>query len=154
MIFTVYCVSHRPSSWVKLAIEEYKKRLPKSFTLEFVYISPSSHSSNSEIRMREEGKRLIKAIPKQTHLVSLEVTGKPLSTEALVKKMTYFQEESPKVAIAIGGADGLSSDVVDRSKESWSLSALTLPHQVVKVVLAEQIYRGWSILQRHPYHRA
>jgi|TARA_B110000438_G_C15646100_1_gene577523 23S rRNA (pseudouridine1915-N3)-methyltransferase len=154
MIFTVYCVSHRPSSWVKLAIEEYKKRLPKSFTFEFVYISPSSHSSNSEIRMREEGKRLIKAIPKQTHLVSLEVTGKPLSTEALVKKMTYFQEESPKVAIAIGGADGLSSDVVDRSKESWSLSALTLPHQVVKVVLAEQIYRGWSILQRHPYHRA
>lgn len=104
--------------------------------------------------MREEGKRLIKAIPKQTHLVSLEVTGKPLSTEALVKKMTYFQEESPKVAIAIGGADGLSSDVVDRSKESWSLSALTLPHQVVQVVLAEQIYRGWSILQRHPYHRA
>ena len=154
MRFTVYCVSHRPSSWVKLAIEEYKKRLPKSFTFEFVYISPSSHSSNSEIRMREEGKRLIKAIPKQTHLVSLEVTGKPLSTEALVKKMTYFQEESPKVAIAIGGADGLSSDVVDRSKESWSLSALTLPHQVVKVVLAEQIYRGWSILQRHPYHRA
>ena len=154
MIFTVYCVSHRPSSWVKLAIEEYKKRLPKSFTFEFIYISPSSHSSNSEIRMREEGKRLIKAIPKQTHLVSLEVTGKPLSTEALVKKMTYFQEESPKVAIAIGGADGLSSDVVDRSKESWSLSALTLPHQVVKVVLAEQIYRGWSILQRHPYHRA
>ena len=154
MIFTVYCVSHRPSSWVKLAVEEYKKRLPKSFTFEFIYISPSSHSSNSEIRMREEGKRLIKAIPKQTHLVSLEVTGKPLSTEALVKKMTYFQEESPKVAIAIGGADGLSSDVVDRSKESWSLSALTLPHQVVKVVLAEQIYRGWSILQRHPYHRA
>ena len=147
-------MSHRPSSWVKLAIEEYKKRLPRNFTFEFVYISPSSRSSNSEIRMREEGERLIKTIPKQTYLVSLEVTGKPLSTEALVKKMTYFQEESPKVAIAIGGADGLSSDVVDRSKESWSLSALTLPHQVVKVVLAEQIYRGWSILQRHPYHRA
>jgi 23S rRNA (pseudouridine1915-N3)-methyltransferase len=147
-------VSHRPSSWVKLAIEEYKKRLPRNFTFEFVYISPSSRSSNSEIRMREEGERLIKTIPKQTYLVSLEVTGKPLSTEALVKKMTYFQEESPKVAIAIGGADGLSSDVVDRSKESWSLSALTLPHQVVKVVLAEQIYRGWTILQRHPYHRA
>jgi 23S rRNA (pseudouridine1915-N3)-methyltransferase len=154
MIFTVYCVSHRPSSWVKLAIEEYKKRLPRNFTFEFVYISPSSRSSNSEIRVREEGERLIKTIPKQTYLVSLEVTGKPLSTEALVKKMTYFQEESPKVAIAIGGADGLSSDVVDRSKESWSLSALTLPHQVVKVVLAEQIYRGWTILQRHPYHRA
>ena len=154
MRFTVYCVSHRPSSWVKLAIEEYKKRLPRNFTFEFVYISPSSRSSNSEIRMREEGERLIKTIPKQTYLVSLEVTGKPLSTEALVKKMTYFQEESPKVAIAIGGADGLSSDVVDRSKESWSLSALTLPHQVVKVVLAEQIYRGWTILQRHPYHRA
>ena len=147
-------MSHRPSSWVKLAIEEYKKRLPRNFTFEFVYISPSSRSSNSEIRMREEGERLIKTIPKQTYLVSLEVTGKPLSTEALVKKMTYFQEESPKVAIAIGGADGLSSDVVDRSKESWSLSALTLPHQVVKVVLAEQIYRGWTILQRHPYHRA
>lgn len=154
MIFTVYCVSHRPSSWVKLAIEEYKKRLPRNFTFEFVYVSPSAHSSNSEVRMREEGERLIKAIPKQTYLVSLEVSGKPLSTEALVKKMTYFQEESPKVAIAIGGADGLSSNVVDRSKESWSLSALTLPHQVVQVVLAEQVYRGWSILQRHPYHRA
>jgi len=154
MIFTVYCVSHRPSSWVKLAIEEYKKRLPRNFTFEFVYIAPSLHSSNSETRIREEGNRLIKAIPKQTYLVSLEVHGRPLSTEALVKKMTYFQEESPKVAIAIGGADGLSSNVVDRSKESWSLSALTLPHQVVQVVLAEQIYRGWSILQRHPYHRA
>jgi len=104
--------------------------------------------------MREEGDRLIKAIPKETYLVSLEVSGKPLSTEALVKKMTYFQEESLKVAIAIGGADGLSLNVADRSKESWSLSALTLPHQVVQVVLAEQIYRGWSILQRHPYHRA
>ena len=154
MIFTVYCVSHRPSSWVKLAIEEYKKRLPRNFTFEFVYIASSLHSSNSETRIREEGNRLIKAIPKQTYLVSLEVHGRPLSTEALVKKMTYFQEESPKVAIAIGGADGLSSNVVDRSKESWSLSALTLPHQVVQVVLAEQIYRGWSILQRHPYHRA
>ena len=147
-------MSHRPSSWVKLAIEEYKKRLPRNFTFEFVYIASSLHSSNSETRIREEGNRLIKAIPKQTYLVSLEVHGRPLSTEALVKKMTYFQEESPKVAIAIGGADGLSSNVVDRSKESWSLSALTLPHQVVQVVLAEQIYRGWSILQRHPYHRA
>lgn len=141
-------------SWVKLAIEEYKKRLPRNFTFEFIYVSPSSNSSNSEMRMREEGSRLIQIIPKQAYLVSLEVSGKPLSTDELVRKIAYFQEESPKVAIVIGGADGLSKNVVNQSKESWSLSALTLPHQVVQVVLAEQIYRGWSILQRHPYHRA
>jgi 23S rRNA (pseudouridine1915-N3)-methyltransferase len=154
MIITIYCVCHRPTSWVKLAIEEYRKRLPRNFTFEFIYISPSSNSSNSETRMREEGSRLIQIIPKQAYLVSLEVSGKPLSTDELVRKITYFQEESPKVAIVIGGADGLSKNVVNQSKESWSLSALTLPHQVVQVVLAEQIYRGWSILQRHPYHRA
>ena len=101
----------------------------------------------------EEGKRILEVLPARSTLFVLDERGKPVSTVELSRMLEGWMRDAVQPAFAIGGADGLSDAVKSRAAKTFSLSALTLPHQLVRVVLAEQLYRAWSILAGHPYHR-
>ncbi len=102
----------------------------------------------------DEGKRIAAAIPDGAHVVALVENGKPWSTKELAAKLEGWSERGAPVAFLVGGPDGLSAEALARANERWSLSPLTLPHGLVRVVVAEALYRAWSVLQNHPYHRA
>ena len=96
---------------------------------------------------------MLGAIGQGHHVVALDVLGKAISTEGMAKKLEHWRMDGNNVSILIGGPDGLAQSCLQRANEKWSLSALTLPHPLVRVVLIEQLYRAWTILQNHPYHK-
>ena len=104
--------------------------------------------------MREEGERILAAIPDNHHVVALDVKGKAWSTEQLAQQLAHWQADGRDVSLLVGGPDGLTDDCLQRANQRWSLSALTFPHPLVRIVMAEQLYRAWAVLQNHPYHRA
>lgn len=142
-------------SWVQQGYEEYARRLPKECELVLKEIAPGKRTKNSDVAriVRDEGDRMIAAIAKGMHVVTLDVPGKPWSTPELSLAMRRWLESGQDVALLVGGPEGLSDSVKQLARESWSLSKLTFPHPLVRIVVAEQIYRAWSILQNHPYHR-
>jgi 23S rRNA (pseudouridine1915-N3)-methyltransferase len=103
--------------------------------------------------MEDEGARILAAVPDGASLLALDERGKAISTQGLSVMLAEWMRDGSHPVFAIGGADGLSPQVKERAQKLLSLSALTLPHGLVRVVLAEQIYRAWTILARHPYHR-
>lgn len=118
-------------------------------------IAPGIRGKNRDLRriVRQEGERMIAAIPAGAHVVALDISGQPWSTPDLARAMQRWMLEEKAVALLVGGAEGLSEEVREQARESWSLSKLTFPHPLVRVIIAEQIYRAWSLLQNHPYHR-
>ena len=102
----------------------------------------------------DEGKRVLAALPKNAHVVALEVTGKPYSSEQLARRLEHWRTLGRDIALLIGGPEGHAPDVVAAAHEKWSLSPLTLPHMLVRLVVAEQVYRAAAMLANHPYHRA
>jgi 23S rRNA (pseudouridine1915-N3)-methyltransferase len=149
-------VGTRMPAWVSSGYEEYARRLPHECRLKLVEIPLSKrHKSQSALRNRaEEGGAMLAAIPAQAGVVALEVRGKAWSTETLAERLQDWLQAGRDVALMVGGPDGLADECLARADLSWSLSPLTLPHALVRVLLAEQLYRAWSILQGHPYHRA
>ncbi len=141
--------------WVQQGYNEYAKRLPRDWELMLKEIVPGKRGKNSDIAriVREEGERMLAAVPDKAHIVTLDIPGKAWTTPQLAEAMRRWQENSSPVALMVGGPEGLAQAVKDRARESWSLSKLTLPHPLVRVVVAEQIYRAWTILNHHPYHR-
>lgn len=141
--------------WVEMGYSDYAKRLPREYELILKEIPAGKRTKNSDIEriVKEEGERILAALPSQCHLVSLEVTGKPWSTPQLAQALQRWQGNGQAVSLVVGGPEGLAPSIKQVARESWSLSALTLPHPLVRVVIAEQIYRAWSILNNHPYHR-
>jgi 23S rRNA (pseudouridine1915-N3)-methyltransferase len=101
----------------------------------------------------EEGRQILAAIPPQARVVALDVGGKGWDTATLATRVRDWMQEGRDVALLVGGPDGLSRDCLERAELRWSLSALTFPHALVRVIIAEQLYRSWSILAGHPYHR-
>lgn len=142
-------------AWVEAGIVEYSKRLPRDFKLDIseVPLGPRGKSADVQRAMRKEGEAMLSALMRNDYAVALDVTGKTLSTEALAGKIERIREQGHDLALLIGGPDGLSTQCLQQVREKWSLSALTLPHPIVRVVVAEQIYRAWSVLHNHPYHR-
>lgn len=142
-------------AWVQQGYEEYAKRLPRECELVLKEIAPGKRGKNTEVArvLKEEGERMLSALGKDTHVVALDVPGKPWTTPDLARAMKRWLEAGRHVALLVGGPEGLSEDVKHRARESWSLSRLTFPHPLVRVIVAEQIYRAWSILNHHPYHR-
>jgi 23S rRNA (pseudouridine1915-N3)-methyltransferase len=102
---------------------------------------------------RREGERILNAIPEGSRVVALDVKGKQWSTEQLSEQMQGWMQDGRDVALMVGGPEGLSDACLQRAEQRWSLSALTLPHPMVRIVVAEQLYRAWSIIKGHPYHR-
>ena len=140
--------------WVQQGYNEYAKRLPRECELVLKEISPDKRRSGDIARItKEEGERMIAALAPRSHIVSLDIPGKPWSTEDLAKQLRRWQENAQPIALMVGGPEGLSPQVKAMAQESWSLSPLTFPHPLVRVLVAEQIYRAWSLLNNHPYHR-
>ena len=139
-----------------MAVDDFIKRFPPELKINLIQIPLIKRGKNPDIKriMRDEGVKILSAIPAKNIQVALDVKGKKVTTEALSQLLKQWIEQSQDVAIVIGGPDGLSDDVLKEATLKLSLSDLTFPHTLVKVMLVEQLYRAWSILKNHPYHRA
>lgn len=147
-------VGNKMPNWVQQGYNEYAKRLPRECELVLREIPPDKRRSGDIGRItKEEGERMLTALPPRAHVVTLDIPGKPWTTEDLAKALERWLANGQPVALMVGGPEGLSQDVRDKAQESWSLSPLTFPHPLVRVIVAEQIYRAWSLLNNHPYHR-
>jgi 23S rRNA (pseudouridine1915-N3)-methyltransferase len=146
----------RLPDWVNTGFQEYQKRLRTPLVLELHEISVATRSAgeNPQRAVVREGADMIAALGKDDYVVALEITGKAMSTEQLSAWLAERLRDARPLALMIGGPDGLSPAVQQRAEYHWSLSPLTLPHALVRVVVAEQIYRAMSLLAGHPYHRA
>ena len=143
-------------SWVEAGFEEYRKRLPMECELVLQEIPLARRGKSVDVArlIEKEGEQMLENIGADTHVVALEVDGKAWSTETLAQQLLRWQMKTRSVALMVGGPEGLSNCVRARADEKWSLSPLTLPHPLVRIVIAEQLYRAWSINKNHPYHRA
>ncbi len=141
--------------WVEQGYQEYAKRMTADCRLKLVEITPGKRGKNADLaRIKQnEGEKLLQAIHKGALVIAMEVNGKAWSTEQLAQQMDGWLHSGQDVALLIGGPEGLSEDCVRRADIKWSLSPLTLPHPLVRVLLSEQLYRAYSILKNHPYHR-
>lgn len=148
-------VGNRMPDWVQQGYAEYAKRLPRECELVLKEITPGKRTKNSDTTriVKEEGERMLAAVPEQAHIVTLDIPGKPWTTSQLATALQEWRDNVRYVALMIGGPEGLSQQVREQARQSWSLSKLTFPHPLVRIVVAEQIYRAWSILNNHPYHR-
>ncbi len=148
-------VGNKMPAWVTTAYLEYSKRLPRECSLQLLEINPvhRGKSSSTERVRQEECKRIRAAIPKGSSVVALDEHGRSWSTKQLSTQLSGWLQEGPDIALLVGGADGLSTECLELARVKWSLSQLTLPHPMVRVVVAEQLYRAWSLLNGHPYHR-
>jgi 23S rRNA (pseudouridine1915-N3)-methyltransferase len=146
MRITILAIGHKMPSWIEEGFREYAKRMPPEARLELVELKPGKDKD-------DEGRKLLDALPSGATLLALDERGKQVTTQGLSVMLSDWMRDGTNPAFAIGGADGLSEEVKQRASKLISLSALTLPHQLVRVVAAEQLYRAWSILARHPYHR-
>jgi 23S rRNA (pseudouridine1915-N3)-methyltransferase len=143
-------------SWVQQGYQDYAKRLPRECCLRLVEIPPGKRGKNADIAraMRDEGQRMLAAIPKGARVIALEVDGLTWSTGQLAQQLDSWLAGGQDIALLVGGPEGLAAEARAAAQQTWSLSPLTLPHPLVRVLLSEQIYRAWSMLQNHPYHRA
>ena len=151
----VLTVGTRMPDWVSRGVEEYSKRMPRDLAIEWCEIPASKRSRDTaESRMLDEFQAIDRRLKDQEVVVVLDVDGKVVSTEAIAESIEAWQDQGVKVAFVIGGPDGVHPQLKARASSKWSLGRITLPHPLVRVILAEQLYRAWSINAGHPYHRA
>ncbi len=141
--------------WVQQGYDDYAKRLPRECELVLKEVAPGKRGKNSDVAriVKEEGERILAAIPNAAHVVALDIPGRPWTTPELAQAMQRWLAGGQAVALLVGGPEGLAEAAKLRARESWSLSNLTFPHPLVRIVVAEQLYRAWSLLNNHPYHR-
>jgi 23S rRNA (pseudouridine1915-N3)-methyltransferase len=153
--FIIVAVGHRMPTWITAGFDEYAKRMPPESRVQLKEIKPveRSGSKNALTVMAGERSKIEAALPKNARIVALDEHGKDLTTMELSGWLTRWQQEGRDVAFVIGGADGLDPHFKTEADMLIRISSLTLPHGMVRVVLAEQLYRAWSITQNHPYHR-
>jgi 23S rRNA (pseudouridine1915-N3)-methyltransferase len=155
VLIRLLAIGNKMPAWIEVGFAEYAKRFPPSCRLELVEI-PADKRLKDTPKQRvidSEGKKLLAAIKPGNRVIALEVKGKMWSTEQLAENLKNWQATGQNIDMLIGGPDGLSAECVQKAEIKWSLSLLTLPHPLVRVLLAEQLYRAVSILQNHPYHR-
>jgi 23S rRNA (pseudouridine1915-N3)-methyltransferase len=146
----------RQPAWITAGFNEYAKRLPPECRLQLREIPLSAARQGADVvrAVRDESRKMLAALPRGAGMVALDVRGRSFSSEALAKQLDRWLQSGRDQALLIGGPDGLTDDCLQRAELKWSLSPLTLPHGLVRVLVAEQLYRAWSILKGHPYHRA
>ncbi|WP_250533637.1 23S rRNA (pseudouridine(1915)-N(3))-methyltransferase RlmH [Caballeronia sp. AZ10_KS36] len=152
----ILAVGHKMPDWIESGFDEYAKRMPPELRIELKEIKPEQRSSgrNAESVMTAERQRIQAVLPKNARVVALDERGRDWTTMQLANALPGWQQDGRDVAFVIGGADGLAPEVKARAELMLRVSSLTLPHGMVRVLLAEQLYRAWSITQNHPYHRA
>lgn len=155
---TIVAVGHRMPAWIGAGFDEYARRMPREMPVRLTEIKPETRSDDSPGAVRRvleaEGKRIRAALPAQSLCVVLDERGTQLASRELADRLLDWRMSGRDLAFVIGGADGLDAQVKAGAGLLWSLSRLTLPHGLVRVVLAEQLYRAATIVQGHPYHRA
>jgi 23S rRNA (pseudouridine1915-N3)-methyltransferase len=142
-------------TWVTEGYQEYAKRLPRDFQVELVELPLGARGKSASVTkaIKTEGEHMLAAIPKGDRVIALDVLGKGWSTTNLAENISRWSMDGGNFSVLIGGPDGLSVDCLERADHKWSLSDLTLPHPLVRIVLIEQLYRAWSVLHNHPYHK-
>lgn len=146
----------RAPSWVAQGFAEYQKRLSHWLPLELVEIEPGLRGKGRDPKraIEDEGKRVLAALPKNAYLIALDVPGRQLSSEQLAQRLEHWRSQGRDLAFLIGGPEGHAAEVSAAADEKWSIGPLTLPHMLVRLVVAEQLYRAAAMLANHPYHRA
>ncbi|MEE4203104.1 MAG: 23S rRNA (pseudouridine(1915)-N(3))-methyltransferase RlmH [Halieaceae bacterium] len=155
MHLRIVAVGKKMPDWVQTGVTEYSKRLPRDMRLEWVEVPPAKRQQGgSEAQFREhEAAAIERQLKEGGTLVALDVAGKIVATEDIADSLAGWQMNGDKVTLLIGGPDGLHPPLLSRCQQRWSLGRITLPHPLVRVVLAEQLYRAWSLNAGHPYHR-
>lgn len=156
MRIRLVAVGTRLPAWQQEGYLEYARRLPHQCALHLVEIPPARRAKGADpaAAAAREGERMLAAVSDDAYVLALDERGTEYATRELARQLAGWREAGRDVALLIGGADGLSPACLRRADARWSLSKLTLPHGLARVVVAEQIYRAWSILGGHPYHRA
>jgi len=154
MKLNIISVGHKMPNWVETACAEYTKRMPRELSMHITEIKPDKRASgkNSEVVQAAEAKRILEVVGKD-YLVVLDERGQSVDTKKLASKLANWQNLGKDVSLIIGGADGIHASLKQKADWLWSLSPLTLPHGMVRVVLTEQLYRAHTVNQNHPYHR-
>ena len=142
--------------WVEEGCRDYFKRLPKEFAFELIEIPAGHRGKNSDIPriLQQEGEAMLKHVSSSDRVIAMEVTGKNWSSEQFATNLSNWQMNGQDVVFLIGGPEGLAPGCKARADQNWSLSNLTMPHPLVRIVFAESLYRAWTISIGHPYHRA
>ncbi|MCB1890474.1 MAG: 23S rRNA (pseudouridine(1915)-N(3))-methyltransferase RlmH [Rhodocyclaceae bacterium] len=155
MKLLLVAVGTRMPRWVADGFDEFARRMPRELPLELVEVKAEPRTTGKTVpaMMAAEAQRIEAALPQRCHRVILDERGRDLTTHALAERMTRWMDGGNDVALLIGGPDGLDPTLKDSADESLRLSSLTLPHALVRPLLAEALYRAWSVLRNHPYHR-
>ena len=151
----VLAIGTRMPQWVSDGADDYVKRMPREASIEWVELPVSKRTRDTaESRMLEEATAIERRLKPQELMVILDAEGKVISTETIAETLATWQSDGSKIAFVIGGPDGLHPSLKAKASARWSLGRITLPHALARVILAEQLYRAWSINAGHPYHRA
>lgn len=155
MQLVIAAVGHKMPAWIEAGFGEYAKRMPPECRIQLKEIKPveRSGSRTADTVMAQERVKIEAAIPKGSRIVALDERGKDLTSAQLAQLLVQWQQDGRDVTFVIGGADGLDAGFKASADMLLRISSLTLPHGMVRVMLAEQLYRAWSITQNHPYHR-
>lgn len=155
MKIQLVAVGTKMPKWVEEGFQEYKRRFPYDMPLELIEINAGKRGKNADITriLQKEGEAMLAVIPKGNRIVTLDIPGKAWDTQQLAVQLEMWKMDARDVSILIGGPEGLSPACKAAAEQSWSLSPLTLPHPLVRIVMAESLYRAWSIITNHPYHR-
>ena len=155
MKFLILAVGNKMPGWVETGFVEYAKRMPHEANIELLEIKPEKRGGGKKVEqlLTAEGARILAALPPKCRTVAMDERGRQWTTVKLAESISGWMENGGDTAFIIGGADGLDTTIKNSANELLALSALTLPHGLVRVLLAEQLYRAVSIIKRHPYHR-
>ena len=146
MKLLVIAVGHKMPQWVQIACEDYLKRMPREYTLEVKELKPDITPSKEALKIRQ-------VIAKGDHVIAMDEHGMDITTLHMSKTMANWRLLGKNIALIIGGANGLDQSILQMANEIWRLSSLTLPHAMARLLLIEQLYRSFTILENHPYHR-
>jgi len=146
MKLLVIAVGHKMPQWVQIACEDYLKRMPREYTLEVKELKPDITPSKEALKIRQ-------VIAKGDHVIAIDEHGMDITTLHMSKTMANWRLLGKNIALIIGGANGLDQSILQMANEIWRLSSLTLPHAMARLLLIEQLYRSYTILENHPYHR-
>lgn len=155
MKITLLAIGKRMPAWVNDAFKLYQQRMPKECSLELIELDMPKRTKNSvtDVLIQKESQLILTKIPKQSYVIALDERGAMWSTYDLAKNLSDWMSSGINITVIIGGPDGLSNEIKQKADKQWSLSRLTLPHPMIRPLVAEQFYRAWSIIANHPYHR-
>lgn len=155
MLIRILAIGTKMPSWINEGYQEYAKRFPPGWSLELCEIPAEKRSKNADLTriINLEGEKIINQLKPNHRPIVLSISGQAWSTEQLARNLKNWSQEKYNIDLLIGGPDGLSDACLKKAELQWSLSPLTLPHPLVRIILVEQLYRAVSILKNHPYHR-